>query len=168
MKFQYFGCAKAHAQCMVAILGAVSILWVASSVAAESGPVDVVKQTTAELFDAVRNQRSGIEADPGIARSLVREHITPYIDLERTSRWVLGKHWRRANDDQRKRFIQQFRTLLVRTYATAITEFADSELTYLPLKGDVNGDDVTVRTQLPQGNGPAISIYYRMHRTDSR
>ncbi len=169
MKGEYLRQAFTIQQRMVGLLGMAALLLMTSrgaALAAGQGPLDLVKQTTEGLFSAVRDQRQAIDADPGVARALVRKLVTPHVDLERTSRWVLGKYWRKASATQREAFTQQFRTLLVRTYATAVTDYADLEMTYLPLKGDVAKDDVTIKTQLPQKGGQPIDIYYRMHRTD--
>jgi phospholipid transport system substrate-binding protein len=79
------------------------------------------------------------------------------------SRWVLGKYWRQATSDQRTRFTEEFRTLLVRTYAGALLEYSNEEIRYLPMPAVNNAEDVTVRTEFLPKNGIAIPIDYRMH-----
>ena len=78
---------------------------------------------------------------------------------------MLGKFWRKATNEQKERFIQEFRTLLVRTYASAVTEFSGLELVYLPVDTAADADDIVVKTEVANG-GDSISINYRLHLND--
>ena len=96
----------------------------------EIEPTEFIKSTMHTLFDAIEEERTAIDTDPTVARGLVRNLLTPHFDLERTCRWVLGKHWRRATDQQQARMVEEFRTLLVRIYAAAIADFSTLEMKY--------------------------------------
>ena len=150
-----------HALLLAGVIAALS----ACPVHATQSAVELLKDTNQMLFEEVDRQRDAIAADPGVARAVVREILTPHMDLERTARWVLGKFWRKATDDQKGRFIQEFRTLLVRTYATAVTEFSGLDLTYHPIDAASDADDVTVKAEVPH-KGELITIAYRMHLND--
>ena len=132
---------------------------------AAQSAVKLLMDTNEALFAEVDRQREAIAADPSVARAVVRELLTPHMDLERTSRWVLGKFWRKATDDQKGRFIQEFRTLLVRTYATAVTEFSGVDLVYHPVDAADDADDITVKTEITDKH-QAIFIVYRLHLND--
>jgi phospholipid transport system substrate-binding protein len=80
------------------------------------------------------------------------------------SQWVLGRNWRTATPDQRARFVAQFRNLLVRTYSSALSDYADEKITYLPFAGDLSAPTVTVRTEIEQG-GSTIPINYSMYHS---
>ena len=134
----------------------------ASPAHATQSAVKFLMNTNDTLFAEVDRQRDEIATDPEVAREVVRRVLTPHMDLERTSRWVLGKFWRKATDDQKDRFIQEFRTLLVRTYASAVTEFSGVDLIYYPVDAADDADDVVVRTEVPTDK-QAIAIVYRMH-----
>ena len=142
--------------------GALLLLCAGAPALAIQGPVELLRETNQILFDEVEQRRGAIEQDPGVAHDLVRNVLTPHMDLERISRWVLGKFWRKASDVQQARFIDEFRTLLIRTYASAITEFSHLELTYLPLEAEEGATDVRVRTEVTT-DSETISIVYRMH-----
>lgn len=143
------------------LLSVMMTLGIASTHAAQSA-VEFLRNTNDTLFAEVNRQRDAIAADPGVARAVVGKILTPHMDLERTSRWVLGKFWRKATDDQKVRFIHEFRTLLIRTYASAVTEFSGLDLVYHPSDAADTADDVVVRTEVPSNNN-AIAIVYRMH-----
>ena len=144
----------------------VGLLLVASVSAYEANPVVELRTTNQKLLQEVNDNRDAIEADVGVARSIVRRILTPKMDLERTSRWVLGKAWRRADDGQKARFVEEFRTLLIRTYASALTEITDVNLEYLPLdNNNPMAKDVTVKTQIISDSAAdPRSILYRMSR----
>ena len=135
--------------------------------ASASEPAEFIKSTMHTLFDAIEEERTAIDADPSLARALVREFLTPHFDLERTCRWVLGKHWRRATDEQQARMVEEFRTLLVRIYAAAIADFSTLEMKY-PTKGDDIGDvdDVSIKVEAYADSGNPTIVAYRLHRNE--
>ena len=135
--------------------------------ASDSDPTEFIKSTMHTLFDAIEEERIVIDTDPSVARALVREFLTPHFDLERTCRWVLGKHWPRANDEQQARMVEEFRTLLVRIYAAAIADFSTLEMRY-PTKGEDIGDndDVSIRVQAYADSGNPTIVAYRLHRNE--
>ena len=81
------------------------------------------------------------------------------------SRWVLGKYWRQANSDQQARFVSEFRTLLVRTYAKALLEYTDEKIVFPPMPALAEGsDEATVRSEVQLDHGDPVSINYSLHR----
>jgi phospholipid transport system substrate-binding protein len=80
------------------------------------------------------------------------------------SRLVLGKHWRRASAEERRQFVEQFRYLLVRTYATAMLDYSEDPIIFLPFRDDVAATETTVRTEVdPPGSNPVpidYSVYF--------
>jgi phospholipid transport system substrate-binding protein len=122
----------------------------------------LVRDTTEEVLAAVEANRESIEMDPRRARDIVEEHITPHVDLEAFSRLVLGKHWRKATPEQRQRFLAEFHTLILRTYATAVTHYNGAAIEYLPPRKESRDTLATVKTRFPQREGPGISVDYRL------
>ena len=126
----------------------------------------VVTDTTKRMLTVLKDEKSVIRENPDRIYKLVNQIILPHFDFSRMSRWVLGKHWRSASDAQRERFIQEFRTLLVRTYATALLEYSDQEVEFQPVRADPDATDVTVRTAVKQPGGFPIPINYSMYLSD--
>lgn len=94
--------------------------------------------------------------------AFVEETIYSHIDFDRISALVLGKHWKTANEDEKKQFTREFQTLLVRTYARAFIEFKDWSVKFLPLSKDENQSKVIVNTEVLQSGKKPIAINYRM------
>jgi phospholipid transport system substrate-binding protein len=80
------------------------------------------------------------------------------------SQLVLGKNWRTATPEEQRQFVEEFRLLLVRTYATAMLKYSDQKISYLPYRGKPGEGEVIVQTEIEQPGGPPIPIDYSLHR----
>ena len=134
---------------------------------ADEAPMALVRDTTGELFAQVREDREALRQDPAGIHAMLERLLLPHVDLERTCRLVLGKHWRRATRPQRDDFMRQFRELLLRTYATALVEFADVSVDYLDTRYSEDRSAAIVRTRVNLSHGrPPVGIDYRLGRHD--
>ena len=131
--------------------------------AAVKPPQDVIQDTSTRMIDALRQNRAKLDRDPGQIYGLVDQIVLPNFDFALMSRWVLGRAWQQATPDQRRRFTEEFRTLLVRTYAKALLEYSDEDLRLLPQPTVGNGNEVTVKTEVRLKAGRPIQINYSMH-----
>ena len=127
-------------------------------------PQELVRDTSSRMLSALRDEQDTIAENPGRLYELVADIVLPYFDFRRMSQWVLGKNWRRATPGQRERFVEEFRKLLVRTYGTALSEYADEKIVYLPFAASNSARTVTVRTEIEQG-GSTIPISYSMYNS---
>lgn len=121
----------------------------------------LVIQRTSDILQK-NLQLSEYKSDFTKATQFVDKTIDPYMDFTRVAILVLGKHWRTASDAQKERFRKEFKMLLVRTYATAFTEYADWSIRYLPLNLTPNDDKVVVKTEILQPGAPPTAVDYRM------
>ena len=125
--------------------------------------LELVRDTTNDLFAAVEANNSVLAEDPALARALVEEYITPHVDLQGFSKLVLGKNWRKATAEQRQRFLTQFHALILRTYATAVTSYTGIQLEYLPMREESRDNFATVRTIIPRSGGEGAKVNFRLH-----
>ena len=162
--------APARALCLVAALAAGPAAADGDNCAGKSAAdaQALVKDTTDKLFAAVDADRERIRADSAYARQVIDQYVGPHVDLESSSRLVLGKYWREATPEQRERFVHEFHQLILRTYTTAVTEYTGISIEYLPQRDDGQASLVTVRTRIPQQGGPGVSVNYRLHCNDGR
>ena len=138
------------------------------SVPATGGsPQQLVRDTSSRMLAAMRAEQDSISQDPARLYMLVEEIVLPNFDFRRMSQWVLGKNWRVATPQQRELFVAEFRQLLVRTYGTALLEYADEELIYLPFTETTEAKSVTVRTEIDQPGVGVIPINYSMYRSNA-
>ena len=125
-----------------------------------SKPQLIIKETSEKLQSAMKiNPPSG---DVKRANEIVSEIIEPHVDFNRVSALVLGKHWKQATTDQKKRFKEEFRNLLIRTYAVAFSEYSEWDIEYLPLRIASEENKAFVKTEIIRPGAPPIAVNYRM------
>jgi phospholipid transport system substrate-binding protein len=125
---------------------------------------EVVMSTADAVLARLATEREALDADPGIIYGLVNEIVIPHFDFVSMSKWVLGKkNWRGASEGQRQQFVDEFRTLLVRTYAKALLEYSDETIEYLPVEKNPDSNLIVVKTKINQAGSTAVPIDYRMH-----
>ena len=145
-----------------------ALLLVGNAVAAiDTGPRDLIEQTTGEFLKAVAENREAILQDPDLAHRLVDQIVTPHIDVDATGRYMLGKHWRKSTPAQRERFLFELRKMLVRSYANALAEYkGGDQINYISERVSDDGRLAVVRVQIPRPSTlqPA-DVAYRLHKS---
>ena len=148
-----------------AIAGGLLLLMLVSGAlwAAVKPPQEVIQDTSAQMLSALRQNYAALKQDSSQIYSLVDQIVLPNFDFELMSRWVLGRAWQQATPEQRRRFTEEFRTLLVRTYAKALLEYANEEVRVLPQPSPADGSEATVKTEVRLKASQPIQINYSMH-----
>lgn len=131
-------------------------------------PQQVVQRVSDGLRRVLREDRELLESDPAYVHRLVDELFLPNVDYRRVCALVLGPYWKQATPAQREAFGDEFKALLINTYATAVNELSEWEIRYLPLRPGPNDTDLVVRTQILHPGGEPIGVDYRMHKKDGR
>ncbi len=153
----------------ITLIGAIILLFAMAifSSAAQAGdkpmPNELVENTTEEMLAALRKDKGLISQQPAHIYQLADEIVLPHFDFNYMSALALGKHWRRATEEQKQRFPQEFRSLLLRTYATALNEYTDEKVVYLPMRVNMSKGDVTINTEIHRQAGPVIPVSYHLH-----
>lgn len=163
---QHSGATQRISMFLVLVTALITLAFVGTASAKENQAADqIISETTGKMLEALKQERELINQHPARVHELANQIIMPHVDFQRMSSWVLGKHWRRATAEQKQQFPAQFRSLILRTYATALSEYTDETISYLPLRATDNATDVTVRTIIERSAGPSIPVAYRMHQT---
>lgn len=128
----------------------------------------LVRETATQVLERLRADPAATADNPQRLFAIAEEVVLPHFDFERMSQRVLGKHWRTASAEQRERFIGEFRTLLVRTYATAVADYRDAELSFAPAR-ELASETYRVRSNVDRGGGaPALQVDYDVyHKGDA-
>ncbi len=149
------------------LAGLVALCWSATLIAMPMHPAEqVVRDTTTRVLTALDDEVLGIRKDLPRLYELVNDTVLPHFDFQRMSRRVLGKHWRKADAGQRSRFTREFQVLLVRTYATALLEYSDQKIIYLPVRKGSRTSEAVIRTEVRPPGGMPIPIGYAMYDGD--
>lgn len=134
------------------------------TLAADIVPPDVlVRNTSKEVLDIIKKDKEIQTGDRKKLLDLVETKILPHFNFTRITRLAVGKNWRTATPEQQQALVKEFRTLLVRTYSTALTSYKDQ--TYEVKTADVKGDDASVKVEINQPGGQPIIIDYSLEKT---
>lgn len=151
----------------IPVLFLAALVYGAAAVANTQHPaLALVNQTAEKILTQLRAERNVVAKDKKRTYDLVEEIVLPHFDFAAMSASVLGKHWRGASDDQKKKFTQEFKVLLVRTYAKALVDNMDRKISYLALRAADGATDVTVKTEIPQEGSFPLPINYSMELKD--
>ncbi len=129
---------------------------------ASQDPLELVRDTADEVLKKVVAEKQTLKQHPGRIYDLVEKGVVPHFDFERMSRLAVGRYWRRATPEQKKAFAEAFKQLLVRTYATALLEYSNQPIRYMPPRPSSRPDEAMVSTRVDNG-GPLVPINYRLH-----
>lgn len=133
---------------------------------AEDGPLELVQRTADDVLSVLKSDQS-IQEDKEKIYQLAEEKILPNFDLDRISMLVLGKAWRKINEDQQQKFKVEFKTMLLRTYAVALGKYKDQEIDFKPLRIEPTDKKVTVKSQIIQDGAQPISVDYTLAKKDN-
>ena len=131
---------------------------------ASMAPDALVKSVTTEVIDIVRADKAIQSGDSSAAVVLVEEKVLPHFDFRIMTSLAVGRDWRQASKEQREKLVEEFRTLLVRTYSNALTTYRDQTIDYKPLRARDGDTDVTVRTEVRQPGARPVSIDYSLEK----
>ena len=133
---------------------------------AEEGPLELVQKTADDVLSVIKSDQS-IQEDKEKIYKLAEEKILPNFDLDRISMLVLGKTWRKINEDQQQKFKTEFKTMLLRTYAVALGKYKDQEIDFKPLRMEPEDNKVSVKSQIIQDGTQPISVDYSLAKKDN-
>ena len=132
--------------------------------AQEVAPDAMVKDVTEDVLTIVRNDKDIQSGNTKKAIELVEAKVLPHFNFARMTQLAMARDWRQTSPAQQKTLIDEFRTLLVRTYSKALTEYKKQTIEYKPLKMQPNDTDVKVRTEIKQAGGKPIQLDYYLEK----
>ena len=141
--------------------------FLAPGLAQELGPEELVKKITSDVMTAIKTDKQLAAGDKQKALKLAEEKILPHVDFEEAARLAVGRAWRDATPEQRKKLVEEFRSMLVRTYSNALQGYAGQEMKVLPSRVKPGETEATVRNQFTRAGGKPVPIDYQMRKTGS-
>ena len=136
----------------------------AAGAQAPAAPDVLVRQISTEVIDTVKADKDIQAGNLGKIIALVDAKVMPHVNFQRMTAIAVGRAWRTATPDQQKRLLDEFKTLLVRTYSGALTQVKDQTVQLKPLRAGADDPEVVVRTEV-KGKGDPIQLDYRLEKT---
>ena len=137
---------------------------VGAAAAQERAPDVLVRQTTEEIVAQIRKDKE-LTTNSRKLQELVDAKVLPHFNFTRMTMLAVGRPWRDATPAQREQLVKEFRTLLVRTYSTALEQYSNQSIEVRPVTIKPGENEVSVRSQINQPGGQPIAMDYRMERT---
>ncbi|HEX3852882.1 MAG TPA: ABC transporter substrate-binding protein [Polyangiaceae bacterium] len=138
---------------------------VASAQAVDSSnPQALVQNVTQQVMQQIASDKSIQSGDITRITQLVNDKILPYTDFRRTTQLAMGRNWRTATPEQQAQIIEQFKTLLIRTYSGALAQVRNQQIQYKPFRASPDDTDVVVRSVV-MNSGQPIELDYRLYKT---
>ena len=131
--------------------------------AAEEGADALIKRLSGEMLELIRADKAIQAGDVSRIIALVDSNVMPSVNFQRMTASAVGPAWRTATPEQQKRLQEEFKTLLVRTYAGALTQIVDQQIVIKPMRASADDKEVIVRTEV-RGQGDALQIDYRLEK----
>jgi phospholipid transport system substrate-binding protein len=133
-----------------------------------TAPDALVKGITDEVAATILKDKDIQAGDTSKAATLIENKIVPHFNFTRMARLAMGRNWRSATPEQQKELASEFKTLLVRTYSTALVNYKGQRIDYKPLRAKADDTEATVKSEVQQsGSSQPVSIDYDMEKTDA-
>jgi phospholipid transport system substrate-binding protein len=132
--------------------------------ASEETADTLIKRLFTEVLDSLKTDKSIRTGDTSRIVALVDAKIMPNVNFQRMTASAVGPAWRQASPEQQKRLQDEFKILLVRTYAGALTQVSDQTIDVKPLRAAADDKEAVVRTEV-KGRGDPIQLDYRLEKT---
>ena len=147
------------------VLGAFIAVSVAQAQSQDTAPDVLVKSVTTEVVDLITKDKEIRSGSRSKLIEVIEAKVLPHFNFASMTALAMGQSWSKATPEQKKRLIQEFRTLLVRTYASALAAYSEQRFEFRPLRARPTDTDVTVNVRVIQSGAQPVPIDYSMEKT---
>lgn len=134
---------------------AVTALFMTQTVRAETSPYVLMQQASDKLFADIKNNQAKIKKDPNYLRTIVRNDLLPYVQVNYAGSLVLGSHFKSTTPEQREKFFKAFSDFIEQAYAQVLTAYTDQNIQIEPAKEVGDKNLVSIRVNIMQNGGQA-------------
>ncbi|MBE0612903.1 MAG: ABC transporter substrate-binding protein [Burkholderiales bacterium] len=153
---------KSIAKCLVSLALALAA---PASHAQDLAPAALLRSVSDEVIQKLKQDRILQAADPARVEDLLHSSVLPLFDFAHMTRLAVARNWHLATPVQQDLITEEFRTLLVRTYSTALENYRGEPVVYKQLRPGPKGANVTVRSEVGQPGGERTTLDYEMENT---
>jgi phospholipid transport system substrate-binding protein len=133
--------------------------------AQDLAPDALVKNVTLEVVDLISKDKEIKSGSRGKLVAVIEEKVLPHFNFTAMTALAMGQNWAKATAEQKKQLTEQFRTLLVRTYASALAAYSEQKFDFRPLRAKPTDTDVTVNVRVLQPGAQPVTLDYSMEKT---
>lgn len=144
--------------------GLLSVGCAVAQAQAGKAPDALIKEVSTDVLESAKADKSIKQGDVQKVIALVDTKVMPHVDFQRMTASAVGRYWRQATPEQQKRLQDEFKTLLVRTYAGALAQVQDQTVELKPMRSAPTDTEVVVKTEI-KGRGDPVQLDYRLEQT---
>ena len=137
------------------------------SLAQGDAPDALVRAVTVEVINKIKQDPELHEVDPAKVAALIETSILPLFDFVHMTRLAMGRNWRLATPEQKRVLSEEFRTMLVRSYAAALANYRGEVVDVKQLRVAALGTEAMVRSEVKQAGKEPMTLDYQMEKTAS-
>lgn len=134
---------------------AVTALFMARTAMAETSPYVLMQQASDKLFSDIKNSQAKIKQNPNYLRTIVRNDLLPYVQVNYAGSLVLGSHFKSTTPEQREKFFKAFSDFIEQAYAQVLTAYSNQNIQIEPAKDIAGKNLVSIRVNIIQNGGAA-------------
>jgi phospholipid transport system substrate-binding protein len=134
------------------------------ALAQDLAPDALVKSVTLEVVDLIVKDREIKAGSRAKLVQVIETKVLPHFNFNAMTALAMGQHWSKANPEQKKRLTEEFKTLLVRTYASALAAYSEQKFDFRPLRAKPSDTDVTVHVRVLQPGTQPVTLDYSMEK----
>jgi phospholipid transport system substrate-binding protein len=127
-------------------------------------PDVLVKTVTLEVVDIIQKDKDIQKGDRKKVIALIETKVLPHFNFQAMTASAVGRSWDKANAEQKARLNEEFKTLLVRTYSSALSAYSSQKFDFRPLRAKPTDTDVTVNVRILQPGAEPVTIDYDMEK----
>lgn len=154
-----------HRLLSMSVLLLVTTLAAPIALAQDIAPDALVKAVTVEVLAIIRKDKDIQAGNPAKVADLIETRILPHFDFTRMTQSAMARNWRVATPEQQEALTSEFKTLLVRTYSTALSDYRNQVVEFRPLRAAPDATEVTVRSSVKQPGSERMTLDYDMEKT---
>jgi len=151
-------------QALVLLTLATAVMAAPLAYAEDEAPDALIKRLSGDVLETIKNDKAIRAGDTAKVVALVDSRIMPNVNFQRMTASAVGPAWRQASPEQQKRLQEEFKILLVRTYAGALAQVTDQTVNMKPMRAAADDKEVLVRSEI-KGSGESIQLDYRLEKT---
>ena len=146
---------------MKKLLLAINLLFITVVASAQASPEVVISGTVDKVLSKLEENRADFKANPEKLYAMVEQHVLPVVDVERVSKLVIGKYWRRSTPLQQELFVDEFKSFLMKSYAQGLFQYSGQQINYKPARYNDDKNKAIVDATL-QTNDRNISVSFKL------
>lgn len=128
-------------------------------------PDQLVRAITDEVIGIIKKDKEIQAGNAKRIQEVVEVRVLPHFNFTRMTQIALAVNWRKATPEQQKALVDEFKTLLVRTYSTALSLYRDQSIDFRPMRSKPEDTEVTVRSEIKQSGRQPVSLDYEMEKS---